>query len=502
MRTGLAAGAWLTFGGGAWRNAFASTPALPGAGPYGPLKAPDANGIMLPEGFSSRIVARGGQPVAGTTFAWPIFSDGAATFATPDGGWILVSNSEVPATGDGGVGAVRFSPDGQIADAYRILGGTTANCAGGPTPWGTWLSCEEFDNGPGDAGRVWECDPTGQREAVARPAMGVFSHEAACVDPVHRHVYLTEDQGQGLLYRFTPRAYPDLSEGMLEAASVGPDGVVRWLAVPDWQAKEKPTREQLPEATVFRRGEGIWYDSGTVYVATTSDSKVHAYNTYTETIEVLYDGDSLRETPLRDVDNVTMSRSGDLYVCEDADDLSMGIITPEREVANFLKLTGTQHGNASTEARSELAGVSFDPSGTRMYFSSQRAFGTGVVYEITGPFRQERAADPNPPHMRLDAPARRSIAGFVKSGVEATVRAPEPVTVTLAVRMKTRSGRLTLAKVSKQVGAGSADLRIRPGRLARARLRGRRKVAATVTLSARDAAGKRTILVRPLRLER
>ena len=106
--------------------------------------------------------------------------------------------------------AVRFDAEGEIADAYRILEGSTSNCAGGPTPWGTWLTCEE----PLDKrGRVWECDPTGATEAVVHDAMGIWNHEAAAVDPEGEAVYLTEDDPAGLLYRYTPAAYPDLSEG-------------------------------------------------------------------------------------------------------------------------------------------------------------------------------------------------------------------------------------------------------------------------------------------------
>ena len=131
---------------------------------------------------------------------WHIFSDGAATYPTGDGGWILVSNCEAPAQTGGGASAIRFSPDGQIADAYRILGDTNTNCAGGPTPWGTWLSCEEID-----AGQVWECDPNGQKAAVAHPALGLFNHEAVCVDPDGKRLYLSEDEGDGGFYRFTPR---------------------------------------------------------------------------------------------------------------------------------------------------------------------------------------------------------------------------------------------------------------------------------------------------------
>ena len=118
-----------------------------------------------------------------------------------------------------GTSAIRFRPDGAIASAYRILGQTNFNCAGGPTPWGTWLSCEEHD-----AGLVWECDPAGKLSAVARPALGVFNHEAAAVEPAGRRLYLTEDKPDGGFYRFTPTAYPDLAEGLLEVAVVAADG--------------------------------------------------------------------------------------------------------------------------------------------------------------------------------------------------------------------------------------------------------------------------------------
>jgi secreted PhoX family phosphatase len=109
---------------------------------------------------------------------------------------------------------------------------------------------------------------------------------------------------------------------------------------------------------------------------------------------VLYDGLASRNAPLLSVDNMTGSRAGEIFVCEDGggEEIDVGVIGPDRSVARFLSITGPQHRG------SELTGVTFDPSGTRMYVASQRAFarsayepGPGAIYEITGPFRRPTA---------------------------------------------------------------------------------------------------------------
>lgn len=358
----------------------------------GPLLPPDSNGIRLPEGFTSRIIAAAGQRVRRsfwnrTAYHWHSYPDGGATFAAADGGWVYVSNSETINLLGGGASAIRFNPDGSVNDAYRILGGTNLNCAGGPTPWQTWLSCEETDYG-----RVYECDPFGQQPARLRRGLGFFKHEAAAIDPVFNMVYLTEDESDGRFYRFIPAGVNNdgslqLDEGVLQVAAVDAQGYVTWLNVPNATPNlfETPTREQLPQSTAFDGGEGCWYSHGRVYFTTKGDNKVWQLDTNLNRLTVIYDAATAETPVLTGVDNLTVSGGGDLLVAEDGGDMQIVVIDKQGDVAPLLQVTGQED--------SEITGPAFSPDGERLYFSSQRGSdlfgggnGFGITYEIRGPF--------------------------------------------------------------------------------------------------------------------
>jgi secreted PhoX family phosphatase len=342
---------------------------------------------VLPSGFSSRVVAVGGEFVGNTNYRWHPFSDGAGVIPDARGGYYYVSNSEVvDPVGQGSVSAIHFDSSGAIVGAERILSGSTANCSGGVTHRGTWLSCEERDGGV-----VWECDPTSQRPPESYASMGLYRHEGAAVDANSAAIYLTEDEQDGLFYRFTPSSWPDFRNGKLQALVV--DGLaLRWLDVPDPSGTTKPVRQQVPGATVFKGGEGVMARDGAVYFTTKYDNRVHALDIVNNKYELLWDG----QAPLTGGDNLTSDPvAGQLFVAEDGGNMEIVVIDNHGNVAPFLRVEG--------HPDSEISGVAFSPDGRQLFFSSQRGptrtklkdvvggsddRPIGMVFAVTGPFLQ------------------------------------------------------------------------------------------------------------------
>lgn len=283
---------------------------------------PDPNGILaLPPGFNYKIIAESGVTTLESGEKTPADPDGTASFRGPDNTIVLVNNHEVggseenpvpaipeytydPAAG-GGTTNIVVSRRGDRIKEYVSLAGTHNNCAGGITPWDTWLTCEETTAVEGDRGSygpltkrhgyVFEVDPNDQ-EANKNPkpikALGRYAHEAVSVDPVRFQFYLTEDAGNpnGLLYRWTPpagwrggkgklRELPD-DAGVLEAMRatsggqhvpdlsvaerIGTRYSIEWVPVPDRDATTVPTRSQeyAKPITRSRKLEGTWWRNG------------------------------------------------------------------------------------------------------------------------------------------------------------------------------------------------------------------------------------------------
>lgn len=344
---------------------------------FGVLKEADENGIRLPPGFRSRIVAVSGERVPGTDHIWHAAPDGGAVFETHDG-WIYTSNSEL--SFGGGAGALRFDRHGEPIDAYSICQGTRRNCAGGATPWGTWLSCEEVTRGI-----VYECDPHGSRAQIPLPGLGSFKHEAVAVDPIGRRLYMTEDRSDGRLYRYTPHSWGHLEAGVLEAAEVDLEQRVHWHLVPNPNPSRfgPPTRRQVPISTPFAGGEGIDYAKGHIYFATKGDDRVWDLDLEFQTLSVLYDRATDAVKQLDGVDNLLTTPEGDILVAEDGGNMELVLLGPRKIALVLLRV--------ENQAGSELTGPAFDPSGDRLYFSSQRGVdGRGITYEVRGPFRSRR----------------------------------------------------------------------------------------------------------------
>lgn len=332
---------------------------------------PDVNGFLLPPHFASRVIARSGQLIAGTSYTFLNNPDGAGMVSRADGGWWLLWNGE-SSNGGGGVAALRFDAGGALVAAQGVLTGMNRACAGGVTPWDTWLACEEVDHGT-----VWGVDPTGVRPTTQHLAMGRFMHEAAAVDGERRAVYLSEDEPDGFFYRYL---YPPsgLDGGVLEAALLDSDGRVTWLGIPDPLAATVQCRGQVA-ATRFRGGEGLCImDGRQVFLTTKHDDLVWRYDILDERMDVLYQPSP--GSVLSGVDNIAVTPGHDLLVCEDGGNMELVAVELNGSATVVARLTG--------QPSSELTGVNVSPDGRRVYVGSQRGISStqGIIYEISGPF--------------------------------------------------------------------------------------------------------------------
>ncbi|MBU3970710.1 MAG: DUF839 domain-containing protein [Alphaproteobacteria bacterium] len=427
---------------------------------YGPL-VQDPNRLLdLPEGFSYQVISQSGDTMDDGLFT-PGQFDGMGCFPLDGPRVALVRNHELKGSsglhrnlGPGGFHQERIGlldpargydtykdgrplPGGtttlvydletrQVVRQFLSLAGTSTNCCGGHTPWGSWLTCEETEEAPAGAdvtrehGYVFEvpADGTGLADPVPLKAMGRFEHEAVCVDPRTGIVYLTEDKADGLFYRFIPTTPGKLAEGgRLQAmafrdarGSDSSNNTTRLWSVGDWQdvvwidmedvespAGDLRMRGHAAGATLVARGEGVFWGEGELYLTATSGGPIQR-GQILRYVPSRFEGslgerlrpgrmqlfvESTDEKAINMGDNICVAPWGHLIVCED---------NYSADIRNHVKGV-TPDGKLYTIARnvfagnSEFAGACFSPDGQVMFVNIQYP---GITFAIRGPWTSVR----------------------------------------------------------------------------------------------------------------
>ncbi|MER6676995.1 PhoX family protein [Streptomyces sp. NPDC000983] len=445
-RTG-AVGVSIAFAGNL-SELFAGTAAAQNLGHtgYGPL-VPDPDGLLdLPEGFRYRVLSREGDPLRSGEGPVPSNHDGMTALPGRHGRVHLVRNHEnrhtarlpVPTVegltydpeGKGGCTALTLDARGEVLSERVAVAGTAVNCAGGPTPWGTWLTCEETEDRAGtngytkDHGFIFEVDPADPHRSGAVPltAMGRFQHEAIAVDPSSGVVYETEDAFQrpfGLFYRFLPRR-PLGGGGSLRAggrlqamrvpgvpdlSSIQETGArfdhVEWVDVPDPLAAGTPIRHQDfgPRGiTHAQKLEGCYWGGRSVYFVSSfaRSSEGSAGDHYGQiwrydparrslTLVIVFGPDTDVQLPGESPDNICLAPSGGLMVCEDGNGAQHVYGVTRRGEVYAMARNAQDIGTPGAPEWGEFAGVAFSPDGRTMYVN---CYTPGTTFAVTGPWRR------------------------------------------------------------------------------------------------------------------
>ncbi|MFI9049916.1 alkaline phosphatase PhoX [Streptomyces sp. NPDC053427] len=426
---------------------------------YGPL-LPDPDGILaLPAGFSYRIITRTGVTTLESGESTPSNHDGTGTFAGHRGTTLLVNNHELkgpradwphpvpladglvydPAAA-GGCTVVEVAKDGTPVGEWVGIAGTSTNCAGGTTPWGTWLTCEENEDKAGrhgmtkDHGYVFEVDPH-DRKAGRDPkpvkALGRYAHEAVVVDPRRGHLYLTEDASgpNGLLYRWTPPKGFEHGRGKLRtladdagvlaapkcfdsggryvddlsrATKVGTVYGVDWIEVPDRDARTVSVRNQFAEGEITRarKLEGMWWADGGTYVVSSfareespvqHDGQVWFYDprrrTLTLKVRFGVNPDPDKDGAFDGPDNISVSPYGGLIIAEDGEGVQHLFGATEDGRTYPVARNELNIGTADKPEFSEFTGPVFSPDGRTLFANIQEP---GIMLAITGPWKRIR----------------------------------------------------------------------------------------------------------------